>query len=160
MYRRLQKAIYYVSAVLFGLSAILAAVCVFFRYLLNNSIIWGEEAIRLMFIWMFMFSAAECFRKEKHITLDIFLELWPKNVKRICKIIIDISLIVFLAMVVYLGIKSCLSNAGQRTTALGISFGIVYMAIPLGGVLMIFFIVHNLIAHIRNKEPAAKGRGT
>jgi TRAP-type C4-dicarboxylate transport system permease small subunit len=149
--------IYYISAVLFGLSAALALVCVIFRYFFNNSIMWGEEAIRLMFIWMFMFSAGECFRSGKHITLDIFLELWPPYAKKICKIIIDISLIVFLTFVIYLGIKSCLNNVGQRTTVLGISFGIAYMAIPLGAVLMIFFIVHNLIARLKNKNRTTGG---
>jgi TRAP-type C4-dicarboxylate transport system permease small subunit len=159
MYRCLQKFIYYTTAVLFGFSATLAFLCVIFRYVFNNSIVWGEEAIRLMFIWMFMLCGAECFRKEKHITLDIFLELWPQNARWICKIIIDIILLAFLAMVAYLGIEACLTNMGQKTTALEISFGIVYLAIPVGAILMMFFIIHNLVGRLKNKEPATGGQG-
>ena len=154
MYSFLQKTIYYLSALLFGLSSTLAILCVVFRYVFNNSIIWGEEAIRLMFIWMFMLGGAECFRREKHITLDIFLEIWPESAKKICKNLVDILLIVFLVFLIYLGIRSCLLNMQQRTTAIGLSFGIAYMGIPLGAALMIFFITHNLIARIRNKKPA------
>ena len=159
MYKFLQKTIYYISAVLFGVSTSLAIICVFFRYVLNNSIIWGEEAIRLMFIWMFMFGSVECFRREKHIKLDIFLEMASKSVKRIWKIIIDILLIIFLCFVAYLGVQSCLTNIGQKTTALGISFGVAYMGIPIGAVLMIFFIVNNLISRIRNKEIVTEKTG-
>ena len=154
VYRFLQKIIYYVSAVFFGGAAALALICVIFRYVLNNSIVWGEEAIRLMFIWMFMFAGAEAFRREKHLTLDIFLTLWPKPAQRICKIIIDIILICFLMLFAYLGTKTCLNNIGQKTVALGLSYGIAYMAMPLGVVLMTFFVIHNLIKRIKNKESA------
>ena len=156
VYRFLQKFIYYVDAAIFGIAASLAIICVFFRYILNNSIFWGEEAIRLMFIWIFMLGAAECCRKDNHLTLDLVLNMWPKPIRRIWKILIDIILICFLIMLAYLGIRSCYNNMGLRTAALGISFGIAYMAIPLGAILMLFFVTHNLIDRIKNKKPSGE----
>ena len=160
MYGFLSKLIYYLSAVLFGLSTTLAFVCVLARYIFNNSVIWGEEAIRIMFIWMFMFGAAECFRKGKHITLDIVLELWSKPIKKLCKIIIDILLIIFLLFLLYLGIQTSMRNISQGTTALNLSFGIIYLGIPVGAVLMLYFVVHHLVSVIKDKDVEAEKTGT
>ena len=150
----LRKIIYYVVAVLFSVSSILAFLCVIFRYVFNNSIVWGEELIRILFIWMFMLGAAEAFRRKKHLTLDIFLNVLPKNTKRVVQIFIYAVLLCFLIIFVYLGIKNCLIHAGGKTVALGFSYGIVYACFPLGGVLMIYFIALNLVELVKNKEPA------
>ena len=150
----LQKIIFCINTVLFGVASTLAFLCVIFRYVLNNSIVWGEELIRMLFIWMFMLGGAEAFRKEKHLTLDIFLNMMPKNIQRIVRIFINILLLCFLIMLTYLGIKNCLVSMKIRTVALQFLYGLVYICFPLGTVLMIYFITCNLIKLIKNKGPA------
>jgi TRAP-type C4-dicarboxylate transport system permease small subunit len=153
MYNLIHKFVYYASATLFALASTLAFLCVIFRYVFNNSIVWGEEVIRLMFVWMFFFGAAEAFRIQKHITMDLLIEAIPQKAKRILKVIIDIFLMVFLLLVTYLGIRNCIMNMNQRTPALNIPYGILYGIIPLGAMLMFFFVIHNLIDRIKNKKP-------
>ena len=148
----LQKVIRYVNIALFSASSLLTFVCVIFRYVLNDSIVWGEEIVRIMFIWMFLLGSAEAFRREKHLTLDIFLNMCTGNTKKVIKIIINVLLLYFLTVFAYLSFRNCLTNMENTTVALGISYGIVYFCFPVGSVLMIYFIACNLINLIKNKK--------
>lgn len=54
---------------------------VFWRYVLNNSIVWAEEVLRYMMMWVVLVGAGLATREDQHVSIDIvqtILGKWPK----------------------------------------------------------------------------------
>ena len=141
-----------IATALFFLILILTFASVFFRYILNDSIIWAEEVIRYTFIWMFFLCMPEATRTGAHIALDLFPARLKGKPKTIVNTLIEILNITFLAMIVFYGMKITMINMSQSSAALRIPYGCVYLALPVGGALMLFFSVYRMVRILRNKE--------
>ncbi|MDR1269223.1 MAG: TRAP transporter small permease, partial [Planctomycetaceae bacterium] len=63
--------------VLFAVILILMNVSIFYRYVLNNSLSWSDEAVRFAFVWFTFLGSAIVFRDNVHIRVDYFLEKMP-----------------------------------------------------------------------------------
>ena len=54
---------------------------VFWRYALNNSIVWAEEILRYIMIWGVLVGAGLTTREDQHVSMDILqgaFARWPK----------------------------------------------------------------------------------
>ena len=54
---------------------------VFWRYVLNNSIVWAEEVLRYMMMWVVLVGAGLATREDQHVSIDVvqtILGRWPK----------------------------------------------------------------------------------
>ena len=54
---------------------------VFWRYVLNNSIVWAEEVLRYMMMWVVLVGAGLATREDQHVSIDVMqtiLSRWPK----------------------------------------------------------------------------------
>lgn len=54
---------------------------VFWRYVLNNSIVWAEEVLRYMMMWVVLVGAGLTTREDQHVSIDVvqtILSRWPK----------------------------------------------------------------------------------
>jgi TRAP-type C4-dicarboxylate transport system permease small subunit len=54
---------------------------VFWRYVLNNSIVWAEEVLRYMMMWVVLVGAGLATREDQHVSIDVLqtiLAKWPK----------------------------------------------------------------------------------
>ncbi len=144
MYNALKKIIYHSSAFLFAIATIIAFLQVIFRYVFNSSLSWAEEAVRYLFIWMFFLGMAEATRCGLHITLDAIFTNMTVAVKRNVLTIIDSIIIAFLGFLTFFGFKLTLINMAQKSPAMQIPMGYIYLAIPVGSVLMIIFYIYNI----------------
>jgi TRAP-type C4-dicarboxylate transport system permease small subunit len=149
--KALEKLLIHISSFIFGVILLLTFASVFFRYILNDSIVWAEEVIRYAFIWMFFLSMPEVTRTASHIALDFIPTHLHGNLKIILDIIIEIINNVFLVLVVYYGMKITFVNMAQGSPALQIPYGCVYAAIPIGGVLMILFSIQRIYGILKSK---------
>ena len=64
-----------IEYLLFGLGfgmAMLVAVQVFFRYVLNQSLFWSEELARYLLIWLTFLGASCAYYRHAHPGVDIF----------------------------------------------------------------------------------------
>lgn len=54
---------------------------VFYRYVLNNSIVWAEEILRYLMMWVVLVGAGLTVREDQHVSMDILQNVfkrWPK----------------------------------------------------------------------------------
>jgi TRAP-type C4-dicarboxylate transport system permease small subunit len=74
--------------ILFAVILILMTVSIFYRYVLNNSLSWSDEAVRFAFVWFTFLGSALVFRDNAHIRVDYFLEkmppVWRFRVEKVC----------------------------------------------------------------------------
>jgi TRAP-type C4-dicarboxylate transport system permease small subunit len=123
---------------------------VFFRYVINFSIIWSEEFSVYSLIWASFLGAAVAFREKAHVAFTVVISAFGKNNRHRITILNNIVVIVFLGIMTYFGADLAISNWAQQTPALRISKGIPYMAIPVSGVLMMLQVARIILLQIRS----------
>jgi TRAP-type C4-dicarboxylate transport system permease small subunit len=153
--KSIEKSLTHIGAFLFMIILFLAFIGVFFRYVLNDSIIWAEEIIRYSFIWMFFLCLPEVTRTGAHISLDYI----PSHVHGITKKVIDIAIEIindiFLLIIIIYGVKITIINMAQGSPALQIPYAYIYFAIPVGGTLMLLSSIQRVYKIIKNETAEA-----
>ena len=108
---------------------------VFFRYVLNNSIVWAEEVLRYLMMWVVLVGAGLTTRVDEHVCMDGvqgILERWPKlrAAHYICT-----RLIVFVFMILLWAPAMDLVAKTGNSTATSLTWlpkTVVYISFPAG----------------------------
>lgn len=153
--KKISSALVDVASALFLGCVILAFASVIWRYVLNNSIIWAEELIRYMFIWLFFLAMPEVTRCGAHLALDLLPNKLTGNARKALLVAIEVLCIVFDIVIMIYGSKIAAINMAQRTASLRIPYGYVYAAIPVGAAIMLVFSARRIVLILEGKEEKA-----
>ena len=126
---------------LFGLGlgmAVIVAVQVFFRYVLNYSLFWSEELARYILVWLTFLGTSAAYYRHAHPGVDILYSRLPSSGKRVLSVIIDIISIGFFCIMVYFGCRFAYDIRLQISPALSLPKWIVFSVIPLSGMILVF----------------------
>lgn len=118
---------------------------IFFRYIINVPIFGTEEFARYIMFYMVMLGSAVAFREEKHPALLFVIQKFPTKILRVWNFIKDIIIIIILIIIFKEGYLMAVDEMIMKSPALRISFFWVYLAFPIGALLMIFQIIANYI---------------
>lgn len=118
----------------------------------GNSLSWSEELGRYCFIWIVYIGISYGVKKQRHIKVDVMLLLLKGKAKTILTIFSNLLFLVFSIAVIYYGsdIAGMLLKFGQKSPALHVPMGIVYMATPVGMGLASIRILQNLFIQIKS----------
>ena len=156
MFTLLEKVIKHVSAFLFAVATLIAFAQVIFRYIFNSSLFWAEELIRYLFIWMFFLGAAEASRIGTHVGMDYVISKFGRGTKRVLHTLIDAITLFLFSFIIYLGTKLAIINMDQVSPALEIPMGFIFLAIPVGTMLMLIFTLRNTYRRFISKDKEEK----
>ncbi|WP_049722942.1 TRAP transporter small permease [Gilvimarinus polysaccharolyticus] len=112
------------------------------RFFTNDPSSFTEELARFFLIWIAFLGSAHAFRKGAHLGLDYFVEKFsPAAQAKIVKTIL-LFVVLFSVCILIVG-GSCLAylawELDQKSASLGLSISIVYLAIPISGLLFLLF---------------------
>lgn len=136
-------ALYLAAAGLVLMTALIAAQ-VFWRYVLNDSIIWTEPGSVMVMGWFIFLGAAVGVREGYHLSFDVLLMVLPRRAKLICHSISDIVVIAFGGGMIWYGMQLALKTAGNKLPSLGISGAFDFAPLVAGGVLLVLFSLERL----------------
>lgn len=68
------------ATLLFGIVSLIL-VSVFYRYFLNNAVVWSDEIAKLMFVWMCMLGAPVALHRGEHVRLSVFVARFPDGLR-------------------------------------------------------------------------------
>ncbi len=121
------------------------------RYLLNNPSSFSVELANFLLIWIGLFGAAYATGQKEHIAIELFPQWLAKKdpiKKRKLDHIINSLIAIFALLVLVIGgsrLVYIVSKMEQISSTLGIPMGIVYMVLPISGLLIIFYCIHEII---------------
>jgi TRAP-type C4-dicarboxylate transport system permease small subunit len=120
-----------------GVAALLAAfavmsVQIFLRYVLNDSLIWSEEAARYLLIAIAFLGCATGCRKACHIRIDVIDLVLPPRSRRALSLAVDAIVLFYVAYVAWLAIEIIPILGRQPSTAMRMPMWIAYGVIALG----------------------------
>ena len=106
----------WIEYLLFGLGfsmALVVALQVFFRYVLNHSLFWSEELARFLLIWIGVLGAAYAFRTGVHLGLDVLPKKLTGTSAQALKLFTLATVIVFAVAVLVIGFIGFLLDRGM-----------------------------------------------
>ena len=140
---------------------VIVFVNVVFRYLFNDPIPGADELATLGFTWAVFLGAAAGVRQRLHLGIEYLVALLPPRPRAAVGLVVVLLMAFFAAMVGLYGGKLMLSGHFKLTPVLQWPYTWVYLAIPVGGALMLLRLVPiagEQLARLRGAAPAAAGR--
>lgn len=126
---------------------------IFYRYVINSSLTWSEEFLKLCLVWFSLLSASIISKRSGHMGIVIFREKMPQKVQYIFLRLVRFFMLTACAVVVVMGIMLVIKARAQLTPALGVSFSVGYAAIPVSFALMfIYELIHIINGNFTDEE--------
>jgi TRAP-type C4-dicarboxylate transport system permease small subunit len=112
------------------------------RYVFNFSLIWAEELSQYLMVWVTFLGAGLALRQGRHVAVELLQDALPAPLAKVVRALVALLVAAFLIGLVLLGVQFVSFAWQQETPVLNISFGIPYLAVPVGALL---FLVHLLL---------------
>ncbi len=127
----------WVLVLLLGTMAVLVIANVVSRYVFSSSFTWVEEVTRYMMIWAAFLGAGPALRVGGHIAIESLPNSLPDGLARGLRALLVLVMAATLLVMAWMGFEYAMFGWEQETPVLGWSFGKVYLAIPVGALLML-----------------------
>ncbi len=121
---------------------------VFTRFVLGNPSSFTDELARFLMIWLGVLGAAYVSGKNMHVAIDLLPSRANKKRQVRMRTTVDLLIILFaFAALVVGGLRLVYISyiLGQHSPALQIPMALVYITIPISGMLIIYFKIDKLI---------------
>ena len=133
---------------------LLAMACIVFanvvlRYTTGDSIVWAEEVARHLMIWVTFLGAGLVLRFGGHVAIDNLHQAVSTRAARWLRTVVAVGIGVFCLVMTYFSVLYVWATRFQTTAATDIPISFIYLAMPLGFLLMfvhLLFIVRGYIA--------------
>jgi TRAP-type C4-dicarboxylate transport system permease small subunit len=128
---------------------------VFSRYILNYSFSWSEEISRYLFLWLIFGGLPTLIYRNAMTAFDMVIKKLSGMTKNAAAALIAIGNLTFLVLLTLGSIPLVQRQFSQMATSIPIPIGLVYMIMPISGVLSVVVTVERLIASMAMPEKAA-----
>ena len=153
---RLKKAASSFWEVILAACVVILCVGVFVQVLLRYAIKVSfppmEEIVSISFIYTIFIGAAVGMKRLQHLEIDFLLKRIPRGLQKAFRLGIFAATAIFLVFVVKEGTVFLFDSYGQTTTYLNLPISYSYAAIPLSGILMLYYLCRHGIALFRGKD--------
>jgi len=126
---------------------------VFTRFVLKDPSSFTEELARYLLIWVGLAGASYAAGKKMHLAIDVVLQNLKNKTKIWMEIFIQIFIFLFSFFVMVIGglrLVTITLTLNQISAALRIKLGYVYLVLPLGGLLIMFYAAVFIIDRFRS----------
>ena len=131
---------------------IITFIQVLFRYVFQLSLAWTEELARFVFLWLASLSIAYAFKLKSHFALTFLIDRMNMEYKRILYFIVNGVMLTFLIIFVWTATEYNLSVISQIGPSTGLSMFVPYSSLIIGGLLMIYYILQDVLKNIKNRS--------
>ena len=125
------------------------------RYVMNSPSSFTDELAGFLLIWTGLLGAAYVAGKREHLAIDILLQRSSPERRYKLELIISVLIILFAILVLIIG-GSWLAYTrfylGVKSAALGLPLGVVYLVLPVSGVLITYFDIDNMVRMIKQNR--------
>ena len=136
------------AAVAILIAGYAAIIClqVFYRYVLNDSLVWSEELVRYGLLWGVMLGAALASDRNAHIALDPLRGTLSPAGYRVVAWISGLMIVGFCVVVAWNGWQYTSRLWRMSSPASQIPMPYVFLSIPAGCALISFFTIIHLVS--------------
>jgi len=126
---------------------------VFFRYVLEESLVWSDELARYSFVWSSFLAAAVIVGRNDHFTIPILVDLLPPRARVAIEALSIALCLVFAAIVLKVSTDWSWRMLDARSPVLQFPQGLVYAVVPVSALYMIVHLVARAFRLARPPSP-------
>jgi TRAP-type C4-dicarboxylate transport system permease small subunit len=150
-YRKAMQALYVACIALSGAALVAITLMipagVFMRYIMNDPLQWPEPASVIMMVFFSFVGGAAVYRANEQIAVEALIRAVPPQLGQAMRWGVHACMIAIAAFMLGYGAILCRTLWGNTMAEFpSLSVGIVYMPIPIGGLLTLLFIVEKIWA--------------
>ncbi len=119
---------------------------VFCRYVLNDSLTWSEELLKILLVWFCLLSTTIIAVQREHVSIVVFKEMMPKKVNMTLTFVSQVLMLVASVIVLVIGIDFVLMAGSRMTPALRLPYRYTYSAIPVAFAVLTLYEFRNTVA--------------
>lgn len=119
-----------------------------------SALSWSEELTRYFLVWSTFIGASCVYKKGGHISVTFVQEKLPSKLQKMFQILVHLLCGAFFVIMVYYGFKYMGRQGTQLSAAMRIPMNRIYMAIPVGGSVMLLHAFNAIINILAEKEVA------
>jgi TRAP-type C4-dicarboxylate transport system permease small subunit len=135
----------------FAVMAVVLALQIFTRYVLNLPLIWSEELARYLFVWATFIGAGYGVRKKIHLNMEVFFNMMPRKMKIVITIFTNVVAIFVFAYLIPYGISTVKTQWNIESSAMQIPMSWVYVALPIGCFIVCLRLIGDTVRVIKSK---------
>jgi TRAP-type C4-dicarboxylate transport system permease small subunit len=152
--RRVRRSVQFVTVLGVATYTILVCIQVFFRYALNSSVTWSEEAVGMILLWTVMLGSALATDTGAHLALNPLDGRLSKAGLVWIRRVAAIGTVIFCTILMYYGVLLAYRTRFMSSSAADIPMAYVYLSMPVGALLITFFaVVHLLDGTVHQMDP-------
>lgn len=155
-FKTLTKIIEGSVLVLLGVIILFVTVEVFLRYLFGKTLIVTEELTRYLLVWLVFLAASLALKRDDHINIVVLVDRFRGKAKHIIVFISQTLLLTFLLFLFVTSILLLPNQVDQIAPSLGVSLLWFYLAMPIGCLLMMIFLIPKMFS---TAKAVLKGQG-
>jgi len=145
----IDKAVAFVVGTIVAIMAVSVCLNVFYRYALSSGLVWADEVPGFFLVWISFLGAYLAIRAEGHIAFDLLVEKLPAKACLLTQSIVDLVVVGFLGLLLYLSIGMIEVVGGRSIETLPIPQGFFMAVLPLSAGLMILGLLVRIVERWR-----------
>ena len=146
----LDKLLYSFIFVVLAVMVAIVAVNVFGRFVVGESISWGEEVAKILLTYLTFLGAAYAMRDNSHYAFDFAVQKMPRRVLRYFLAFRWLTVIIMSGLLVYWTGEVTICIRGWIMPASRISLALVYMVAPIGTFFLLLYAIRNFVDDMKN----------
>ncbi|PIB34249.1 C4-dicarboxylate ABC transporter permease [Reichenbachiella sp. 5M10] len=146
--QKLDSYLEIVLSLLLGLMVLNVLWQVASRFLLNDPSAFTDELARYLLIWVGLLGAAYATGKRMHVSIDLITRKLNEKQQVVHFRLIRFIILCFAVFVLILGgtrLVYITFILGQTSSAMQVSLGYIYLALPLSGLLICYYTICDLL---------------
>ena len=148
-YRRLMQGLYLFCIVLSGLALVAITLMipsgVFMRYVMNDPLQWPEPASVIMMVFFSFVGGAAVYRANQQIAVEALMRAVGPRSRAAMQWLVHACMLLVAGFMLGYGVHLCQVTWGNTIAEFPrLSTGVVYMPIPIGGLLTLLFIIEKI----------------
>jgi len=147
--RILSNVVEWVCMVLMVVLSVDLFLGVFSRYVMVRTFTWYDEIARGCFVWLTFLGAAVGVKRHAHFRLHIVVDRLSPRLRQATVFLFPLVVIIFAGVLIQQGLVFLELGKFQQTPVMGLPKTWIYVAIPIGGTLMILYSLGPLWRAIR-----------
>ncbi|MGH7425462.1 MAG: TRAP transporter small permease, partial [Candidatus Methylomirabilales bacterium] len=131
---------------------------VFYRYVLNASLIWYDEFASYLLVWLTFYGAVVAAYHRKHIAFETIVEGFRPAARRWVAVGAEVCVLLFQAILCYYGWVLMVAVRVETAVSLEwVRMSWVYSVFPISGGLMLLISLVDLARVLRGDMPGKRG---
>ena len=155
----MKRVAYFLTLAIDGVVAFFFAFIIFItilqvilRYVFNASILGGNEAMEVLFIYTTAIGAAAAVQKRQHININFVVQLLPAILQRIADIMVHLLIAGLNGVMIYYSINWISKVGTNESPVLRIPEWVFQLSIPIGCSLVIAYCLLIVILAVCDKQ--------